>query len=95
MYVDEDLVSGANAIAVQDRILSKGAERVVFRCTEICSSGPSMGASGIAVGQWLVAKETLYEEQLLDSSFHYKMAKIQVLSNCRLTDSISNLLSSV
>ena len=86
------MVPGANAIAVQDMILSKGAERVVFRCTEIFSSGPSMGASGIAVGNWLVAKETLYEEQLLDSSFHYKMAKIQVLSSNWLTDTTSYLL---
>jgi hypothetical protein len=72
-FVDVPLAPGATGVAVFSSKFAEGVERCAFRCTEI--SGP--GYTATAVGEWLVAKETLFVEQLEHASFHERMAKVQ------------------
>jgi hypothetical protein len=72
-FVDVPLAAGASGVAVFSHKFAEGVERYAFRCTEI--SGPGYAAA--AVGEWLVAKETLFVEQLQHASFHERMAKVQ------------------
>lgn len=79
-FVDEPLAKGADGIAVNIFWLWKGAERLTFRCVEVASRPPSRRGGPMraeAVGEWLVAKETRFAEQLEDAEFHETMAKLQ------------------
>lgn len=79
-FVDVPLVDGADGVAVNGFKLWEGAERITFRCVEVAKKGISQATGRMraeAVGEWLVAKETKYVEQLEDAEFHQNMAKLQ------------------
>lgn len=62
------------------RKFAEGAERFAFRCTEIFTpegDTHDLPSSAVAKGPRLVAKETIYHEQLLDAKFHRTMARVQ------------------
>ena len=71
-FVDVPFYAGATGVAILMYKFASGVERCVFRCTEITGSGIGMRATG----EWLVAKESLYHEQLLNAEFHETMAKV-------------------
>lgn len=94
---DLPLVSGATGVAVQHYYFAQGSERSAYRCFEV-GPGASLGTPGAAaagarprvapaqnlvtVGLPLVAKETLFEEELMDSRFHRRIAKVQFEAEC-------------
>ena len=55
--------------------LSEGAERVVFKCTEVMADEENR--RGIRVGPRLVAKETRFVQQLDDAGFHLSFCRAQ------------------
>jgi hypothetical protein len=75
VFVPVPLGEGAQGVAVYSRRFAEGAERCAFRCVEVSNSVD--GLDHEAVGGRLVAKETLYEEQLISAKFHKTMAKTQ------------------
>jgi hypothetical protein len=85
-FVKLDLLHGATGVAMRGSSFARGVERAAFMCSEICDvrnvigNGPRGGAGTPAAtkcGEMLVAKETLYSEQLRDNTFHTDMCKVQ------------------
>jgi hypothetical protein len=68
----------AGGFAMSGSVLGKGAERAVFAATELEAGLDKRARTAIACGSSLVAKETLYEEELLNYSFHKKFCQTQV-----------------
>jgi len=69
------LTPGANGLAYHSSFFARGAERVAKRCTEICVN--EIGDNAKVVGERLVAKETLYEQEMMSPDFHNRFAKQQ------------------
>ncbi len=76
-FINVPLLRGATGIAMMEVSFGQGAERVAFRCTEVGPENRSLSRDAIKVGLPLVAKETLFEEHLLNATFHKQMARIQ------------------
>ena len=74
-FVDVPLSAGATGVAIYSSKFAHGVERNVFHCTEITGTG-QVGWTR-ATGEWLVTKETRYEEQMSSAGFHTTMAKVQ------------------
>lgn len=68
----------AGGFAMSGSLLGQGAERAVFAATELMAGLDDRAHTAIACGNSLVAKETLYEEELLNYSFHLKFCQTQV-----------------
>jgi len=68
-FVNVRLGADANGVAVYSRKFAEGAERCVFRCFEV--GGTDAIAS--AAGERLVAKETLYVEQVTTNCTDYDL----------------------
>lgn len=63
----------AIGIAMMGRCFATGAERYAFKCTEVVGTK----SINLAFGSALVAKESVYEETLIDSKSHKKSAMLQ------------------
>lgn len=91
-FVDEPMSKGADCVAVAGRLLDKGAERAVFRCSEgrllPQLQGRPLDFQADMLGPILVAKESIHQEELKDMSFHSKMAKLH--AKCQLFCEVFN-----
>eukprot|EP00047_Mylnosiga_fluctuans_P004940 m.237432 g.237432 ORF g.237432 m.237432 type:complete len:488 (-) comp13135_c0_seq1:190-1653(-) len=73
-YVDSPLAPRATGVAIMQYPFAGGAEREAYRCYEV---GPDSRGRLVAIGPPLIAKQTLFEEELVNDRFHRRMAKVQ------------------
>jgi hypothetical protein len=62
---------------MNEHVFGQGAERVVFYATEVSEGLEPNPIEALAIGNRLVAKETIYDEELLNYTFHLKFCQVQ------------------
>eukprot|EP00899_Mesostigma_viride_P022201 jgi/Mesvir1/3165/Mv16331-RA.4 len=93
-FVTTPLAEGANGLAVRSRKFVDGAERACFRAAEVFYlEDRGMGELAAGVGLRLVAKESLFLEQL-EESFYQRAAAIQAEVG-RLADLFNGLVDAL
>ena len=73
-FVDVPLEHGSEGVAHSRKMFAHGAERFCFRCYEFKKDAESRQER---VGPVLVAKESRYEEHLVQSDFHKTFCRVQ------------------